>query len=241
MPQERLERGNRSGSGMIADILAMTERLKRQGWTPRSAAEAAEYATRVRYGGRGESPLVTWANANGPEVRVPDVEQRTNYTCGPAALQAGLLALGVSVPEDALAAQAGTTAAGGTSAAGLVEAAEHHGVAAQVRDGMSVDDIADCIDEGCIVLACLQARDREDGDYSHWVVPMAVKVEPGGVVVECMDPGLDGLHSILPLDEWEDRWTCLDESETIHGLAVILRGGDAPSRVALDQARMVMK
>jgi len=233
IPQERAERGNDSGAGPLAEVLSMVDRLVKQGWSRKSAAEAAEYAVGMRTRGSG---LGQWASGDGPEVRVPKVEQTTDYTCGPAALRAGLSALGVPTDEDSLAAAAGTTAAGGTSAEGLVSAAEQAGVEPEMLTGMTVDALADALDGGAVVLCCLQARDRDDADYSHWVVPVSVKPEG----IECMDPGVENAHSTLSLDDWEDRWTCLNNGDVVNGLAVVLRG-NAPARIALALPRMVMK
>lgn len=217
----------------MAEILAMTERLVRQGWSRRSAAEAAEYAVRARSGGGRGEPLEVWRRAaTGPEVRVPQVEQVTNYTCGPAALRAALAALGVPATEDDLAARAGTTASGGTNAEGLAAAAEHHGIAATIFEGTTVDDVVQGLDEGAVLLACIQALGDEDRDSSHWVVPVAVKDDGAGVVVLLMDPGVPEAHSTLTLDEFEERWTCLNNGEPVNGLAVVLRGAE-PARIAL--------
>ena len=236
--------GAAGGRGPIAEILAMQDRLVRQGWSRKSAGEAAEYAVTARSGGAGTSgagamgePLVAWANAAGPEVRVPQVEQTTNYTCGPAALRAALLALGVTASEDKLAALAHTTAAGGTHADGLAEAAGEHDVEAEVRDGYTLDELAHALDDGCVVLCCIQAT-SEPEDTSHWVVPVAVKVDPEAV--KLMDPWVENAHSTVTLDDFEERWHCLNEGEEVMGLAVVLRGG-APARIALALPTLAME
>ena len=249
IPQERALRGNRSGAerrrnhptGLKANsyliqgaatVLDAIDRAVRSGWDDLSNQwNEAEYRT------RGESAFGRWARGDGPEVRVPNVDQTTNYTCGPAALRAGMCAMGVPVEEDALAAAAGTTAAGGTSAEGLVAAAAEHGIDAEQETGMSVDSLTDLLADGCVVLCCLQARDPEPGqDFSHWVVPVSVQSDG----IECMDPGVENAHSTLSLDDWESRWTCLNEGKTVNGLAVVLRGAQ-PARIALALPRMVMK
>jgi len=222
----------------------MQDRLVKQGWSRKSAGEAAEYAVTARSSGAGASgagamgePLVAWANAAGPEVRVPQVEQTTSYTCGPAALRAALLALGVTVSEDKLAALAHTTAAGGTSADGLAEAAEEHGVEADVRDGYTLDELAAALDDGSVALCCIQAT-SEAADTSHWVVPVAVKVD--SMSVRLMDPWVENAHSTVTLDEFEERWHCLDEGEEVDGLVVLLRGA-APARIALTLPTLAME
>lgn len=178
-------RGKRGGRGYVAEVMAEAERLRGQGWSPTSAARAAEHAVAARYGkGKGarqgpvgeqqraafDIPLARWANAMGGKggvgVRVPSARQVTNYTCGPASLRAALAAFGIGRDEDELAAMAGTTADGGTSIEGLAQAAQKCGVEPEMRDAMRVDDLVELLKEGAVVLACIQAwRDPKKMPY----------------------------------------------------------------------------
>jgi predicted double-glycine peptidase len=238
-----------AGRGAIAEILAIQDRLVRQGWSRKSAGEAAEYAVMARQGGasgRGAGamgdPLVAWANAHGPEVRVPQVIQTTNYTCGPAALKAALAALGVTATEDKLAELALTTAAGGTNASGLAEAAEEFGVTATVYEDGTLEELAHALDAGCVALCCVQVyydlNDYLIDDSSHWVVPVAVKVVED--VVRMMDPTVENAHSTATLSEFEQRWHCLDSGKEVIGLCVVLEG-EAPARIALALPALAME
>lgn len=226
-----------AGRGPLAEALVMAERLReRHGWSAKSAAEAAEHAVRARYGSRG---LAVWA-AKGVEVRVPQVRQATNYTCGPACLRAALAAIGIAATEDELAVDADTTAQGGTCAAGLAEAAIVRGAKAEVVDGLTVDRLVELLADGCVVIAGLQAYAREasGGDYEdfwengHWVVPVAIRIEEDPPKVLAMDPLIDGAHSALTIDEWEERWHTWDGGEQTVGLGVVLQG-EQPARMAL--------
>lgn len=176
-------------------------------------------------GGRGEI-----------EVRVPESKQRTDYSCGPAALRGALSAFGVGAEEDDLAALAHTSASGGTSVHGIAEAAEHFGIHAEVFEQMSLDDLAEHLAQGCVVIACIQAGDDEDGyDSSHWVVPCAIRHEETGVVVECMDPSVENVRSVASIEEFAARWHCVDMGERVEGLGLVLRG-DAPANMtAIEQ------
>lgn len=195
-------------------------------------------------------PLSRWANGllggkggnegdegdEGDEVgvRVPESPQETNYTCGPAALRGALAAFGLGAEEDELAAAAGTSASGGTSAEGLAQAAEQQGLEVEVLEGMTLGELTDCLARGCVALACIQAGEEEAGyDSSHWVVPCRV----GDGEVECMDPSVEGARSVCSEEEFLARWHCVDMSEQVSGLAVLLRG-DAPANMtAIDQAQ----
>jgi len=190
-------------------------------------------------------PLARWAAAMGGKggvgVRVPRVRQVTNYTCGPAALRAALAAFGIGREEDELAALAGTTADGGTSIEGLAYAAQQCGVEPEKREAMRIDDVVDALKEGAVVLACIQAwKDPKkmhatDGspyessyDNSHWVVPCAITDMGDAVVVECMDPSVDNARAIISVNEFEERWHCINMMEQVNGLALVLRG-DRPA------------
>lgn len=167
-------------------------------------------------------------------VRVPNVQQGTAYTCGPAALRGALQAFGVGADEDELAAAAGTTADGGTSAEGLVAAAETVGVDAEVKSGLSVRDVESLIEEGSVVIACVQApRSDGDGDASHWVVVTAVRDE----FVELMDPTVPDAATVVPVDEFESDWRGYDEGGMQHGLAVVLTGDVDPATATIAQPR----
>jgi ABC-type bacteriocin/lantibiotic exporter with double-glycine peptidase domain len=176
------------------------------------------------------------------QVRVPTTEQATNYTCGPAALRSALGAYGIGAEEDAIAAKADTSASGGTSVLGLADAAREFGVDADIVRGMTVDELRQHLDDGHVVLACIQSGDDEDSyEFSHWVVPCALTVLPdAGVMVECMDPAADGLHSVLRLDDFEARWHCLDMGERMNGLALVVVG-DGPADFATIRTAVVAK
>lgn len=255
----------RGGRGETEEILLRAERLQRAGWPRESAIKAASFAVsgrrgrgrgvpsleertafdmpaeRFRGGGKGP-PLLRWARAvlggRGGEVavRVPESPQETNYTCGPAALRGALAAFGVGAEEDALAAAAQTSASGGTSIIGLAEAAREQGLEAEEVEGMTLDDLVACLDDGRVVVACIQSGDDEEGfDSSHWVVPCAVRDEAGVLVVECMDPAVEGARSVAPVDEFLARWHCVDMGERVEGLGLVLTGAEPAVMTAIAQ------
>lgn len=195
------------------------------------AYDKAEKGTR---GGRGEPAVRSWARsylergAAGPEVRVPKARQATDYTCGPAALRAALAAFGIGVGENDLAADAGTTAAGGTSAEGLAGAAEKQGVKANVVAALGLDQLRDEMAAGRVVIVALQAGDDVGGyEATHWVVPTFVP-EDEGELVELMDPSLDHVRARLSAEEFAARWHGIDMGEEVDGLGVVIEG-DAPA------------
>jgi hypothetical protein len=139
------------------------------------------------------------------------------------------------VDEDTLAAEAGTGARDGTSIHGLSAAAEAHGARAEIVEGLTVDDLVEYLTTGCVVVACIQSGDDPVGfGSSHWVVPCAVTDEGSAVVVECMDPAVDGARSASTVDEFAQRWHCIDMGEEIAGLGLILRGDRPANMTAIE-------
>lgn len=200
-------------------------------------------AERFRGSGKGAEPALTrWAGAilggRGGEVavRVPDSPQDTNYTCGPAALRGALAAFGIGVDEDELAADAETSASGGTSVKGLAYAAKARGLAADEVTGMSLEDLMTHLDGGQVVLACIQAGpDAASYDSSHWVVPCAVQWSTSNAItVEMMDPSVDGARSVCSAAEFLERWHCMDMGEEIGGLALVVTGDEPANMTAID-------
>lgn len=251
-------RGGRGGASVVGEVLLAVQRLQRSGWSPEGALKAATFAIEARGGkggrkarGRGvpspqeaaalDIPLTRWASAllggrGEIGVRVPESPQRTNYTCGPAALRGALSAFGVGSEEDELAALAKTSAAGGTSVHGLADAAEHFGFEAEVFEHMSVDDLAEHLAQGDVVIACIQAGDDEtDFDSSHWVVPCAIRDDAAGIVIECMDPSVENARSVATIEEFADRWHCVDMGERVEGLALVIRGDSPANMTAIEQ------
>lgn len=219
----------RGGRGEAADLLREVAKLERAGWSRKGAIDAAEFAERAR-SGRG------LAGGGEVAVRVPEAQQTTTYSCGPAALRGALSAFGIGAEEDELAATAGTTAAGGTSVQGLQQAAEEAGVDAEIVDGMSVEELVEHLQEGRVILACVQAGSDPEKDSSHWIVPCVVTdLEDGTTVVESMDPSEEGMRSVTTAADFDLRWRCIDMGEQIEGLALVLTGDGPANMTAIEQ------
>lgn len=168
-------------------------------------------------------------------VRMRPREQRTGYTCGPAALAGVLEAFGMPTDEDALAALAGTSADRGTSAGGLVEAACAMGLEAMAVRELTVEDAADLLSAGVQVVACVQAPRAgslgPDEDASHWVVVLGVD----GEVVRMMDPSVGTAHVEMACDDFGARWYGYDDGEVVDGVAVLVaRPGSGPALADLE-------
>jgi predicted double-glycine peptidase len=126
------------------------------------------------------------------ELALPDVRQSTSHTCSAAALLAVLAYYGIDAREDRLSQALGATPEAGAPPQAIVRVARAHGLTAQLREGLTVDDLARETRAGRPVLIAIQAwREgrrlyRDDWEDGHYVVVVAV--ERDLVVVE--DPSL---------------------------------------------------
>ncbi len=160
------------------------------------------------------------------ELALPDVRQSTSYTCSAAALLAVLAYYGIEAREDRL----GATPEDGAPPPAIVRVARAHGLSAELREGLSVDDLARETRAGRPVLIAIQAwrdrprRYRDDWEDCHYVI--VIGVERDRVVVE--DPSLLGSRGVLTRAELEERWHDTDGKRRYLRLGILF-GGRAPS------------
>ena len=108
-------------------------------------------------------------------IDYPETRQVFNFDCGANALVSVLVFAGLEEREDRVAALAGTTKAG-TSTAGILRVLNYYGLPFVARQRMRPDDLRAAIDNGFPTLITLQAyREshrpyRELWDDGHWVV-----------------------------------------------------------------------
>ncbi len=137
-------------------------------------------------------------------------EQKTDYSCGAAALLSVLRYWKVYFgSEKALYPILGTTPKDGTNPGGLVRGAQHFGLQAEFKTELRLSDLELAIAEGQTVILDLQAWpdnydqpwiDRwEDG---HYVVLMALDE----TYLYAMDPSTGGAYTYLSKAEFLERW-----------------------------------
>jgi len=162
---------------------------------------------------------------------VPDVRQSTRYTCGASALEAVLLYFGVEKIEDDLAEELDTTSEDGTTAEDLVRVAKAHGLKAEKRENMTLDDISKCMSEEHPVIVAIQAWPSDgDKDLSktygdgHYVV--AIGMDDENVYFE--EPSLLGSRGVLTHKDFLERWHDKEEDgDRVQHLGIVF-GGKAP-------------
>ena len=176
-----------------------------------------------------------------PLASVPDVRQSTGYTCGAAALQAVLAYWGAEEREDRLAVRLKSTPEAGTHPLDIVRVAREYGLAAELREGLSLDDLEAALDAGTTVIVDLQAwRDRTDvpwtetWDDGHYMVLLGM--DGGSLYFE--DPSLLGARGVIPRDEFVARWhdyegePPLDPTDRKYVRMAMFFRGSRPSAVA---------
>jgi predicted double-glycine peptidase len=174
------------------------------------------------------------------ELAVPDVRQATTYTCSASALQAVLAYYGDEKREDQLATELGATPEDGAPPEQITRVARAHGLTADQRDNMTVDDLAVEVGKGHPVIVDIQAWSdtprsswADDWDDGHYVIVVAV--EPDRVVFE--DPSVLGSRAELSRKEFTERWHDADLGRR-HIRTGIVFGGKPPAarpaRVHLD-------
>jgi predicted double-glycine peptidase len=196
----------------------------------------------VRFGRWGAvaavSALLIAAAAGGDVAReprllpVPLVSQATPWTCGAAALMAALLYFGVfDEPESRLDTELGATPEQGVPPQRIAQEARAFGLTADVRAGMTLDELAAEVGRGSLVIVAIQAWPArpttdpaagwEDG---HYVVVVGVDESR----VYFMDPSVRTGYAYLSRAELVRRWHDYDMVEgrrqAYQRLGIVLRG-----------------
>ena len=177
--------------------------------------------------------LVLGCSTEHRELAVPDVRQATDYTCGASALQAVLAYYGIETREDLLARELGADPNKGVNPPAIIRVARARGLTAELRQGMTVGEIAAIVHAGSPVLVALQAWSdkprstyRDDWDDGHYAIIIAV--EPDAVVFE--DPSVLGSCAVLSRGEFEDRWHDTDGTHRYVRMGIIFSGKNPVSR-----------
>jgi predicted double-glycine peptidase len=139
---------------------------------------------------------------------LPLTPQSTPYTCGVASLQSVLAYYGEEWREDDLAQELKADPDEGTRYGELVRFAHNIGLKAEVRQNMTIDDLAKAVEADHPVIVAIQAwsdhprnyeDDWEDGHYS---VVIGIDDEK----VYLMDPSTIGNYTFIPIPQFLARW-----------------------------------
>lgn len=174
------------------------------------------------------------------ELAIPDVRQATDYTCSASALQAVLAYYGIEKREDELAKELGATPEDGAPPEAIVRVAIAHGLTAEKREHMTVEDLAAALAQGRPVIIGLQAWSgtprtswADAWDDGHYVILVAI--EGDQLVFE--DPSVLGSRAVLSRRELEERWHDIDAGYRNIRAGIIFGGKQpvrTPARVHMD-------
>lgn len=166
---------------------------------------------------------------------VPIISQATPWTCGAASLMAALIYFGVfDEPESALDAALHATPEQGVHPRSIAAAAREHGLAAEIRTGLTLADLASELGRGAVVILDLQAWPArragppeagwEDG---HYVVLVGLDDRR----IYAMDPSVRTGYAYLERDAFLRRWHDYEvrdgRREVYERLGIVLRGQPA--------------
>jgi predicted double-glycine peptidase len=184
--------------------------------------------------------IATTALAKDPQLpgnflRVPLVRQATEYSCGPASLEAILFYWKVSdTGEQALYGLLKTTKEKGTEPLELADGAKHFGLDANYRTNLTINDIREYLDNGFTVILNIQAWPEEyekpkDGKViwkdmwknGHYIVLVGMDEE----YAYFMDPSVASGYGYLTLPGLSERWHDLvGADEKTYGIGIAIRG-----------------
>lgn len=134
-------------------------------------------------------------------LAVPDLRQEADYDCGPAAVQAVCQFHGVGPGARPDYAEAlGTTRAGGTRPAAILDLLSRLALVTTAKAGLTVTDLSRFFAAGHPVLCPIQAGEPGQESSGHWVVVVGTGL--GQVMLH--DPAA-GLR-MLSEEEWLARW-----------------------------------
>ena len=162
-------------------------------------------------------------------LRMPDVRQDVNYTCGPSSLQAVLGYYGEEHFEKDLADLCVTSSEEGTPPASLVKAAKELGYQAEVKENLSLEDLQKSVDAGVPVIIAAQAwRDdvnkdkpwKDLWDDGHYMV--VIGLDHKNVFFE--DPSTFQSKGSIPRDEFLERWHDVDNNVPCNHLGIFVTG-----------------
>jgi hypothetical protein len=158
-------------------------------------------------------------------LNVPTIRQSTDYSCGAATFSSILAFYGHDLPEKEVIDLMGTTKEG-TNPESFLSGAKKFKLKSELREGMTIKNLRECLDERIPVILCIQAwgnkkdynKEWEDG---HYVA--AIGYDLKGFYF--MDPSQIG-YSYLETGDLEDRWHDIrkDKKKTYTHLGIIIYG-----------------
>lgn len=168
---------------------------------------------------------------------IKQTRQTTDYSCGACALQSVMSYWGKDVDERELMRLLGTTPEEGSHPEALIRVAQEHGLSAELRANLTLDEVAAETAKGrpAIVLgqlwrsqAASAANIEEEWDCGHWFIALAV--DDKNVYIQ--DPWVRMGRGFMPREAFEACWHNVmggDRSKPVQSHVAIFIHGDQPA------------
>lgn len=153
---------------------------------------------------------------------VPDVRQSTDYTDGPSALQAILSYWGIDKGEYELTVSCLTDEANGTEPMNIVNASKGAGLLSYLKTNLTMAELNDSIERLIPVIVTL----NDSGLHERYMVVIGLDDE--NVFLE--DPAILGSRTVIPYEEFTNRWRYSGEDNQTYLRPGIFIVGESPAK-----------
>lgn len=165
-------------------------------------------------------------------IKIPDIRQYNEYSCGSACLLALLSYWGVyEGNEKALAKRLGTNHKDGTSSQKIAAVARDYGLKAAVKHDCDISDLRDALDNSNPPIVNFQAwSDKKVTDWSdRWAdghYAICVGIDDDHIYLR--DPVIYNKTGYISIDSFQERWHDVgDDKKPIYRMAIFI-SGDSP-------------
>ena len=152
-------------------------------------------------------------------LNVPNVNQPSNFTSGPASLQAVLAYYGSNTSLDTLVNMTNSTQENGTLPQAIVQTASNLGFSAVIKENMTLENLQLYVLQGTPVIVYAQAWKNNGTNNQNWTddqnndhYMVVIGIDTTNVYFE--DPAILGSRGYIPNQEFLDRWHDTYENST---------------------------
>jgi predicted double-glycine peptidase len=140
------------------------------------------------------------------KIKLPGIQQKDAYACGPATLQSIMSYFGVGPEEQSEYSKALKTNKTGTKPEKIIKFARKYGLKAKMKEGMSVKDLEKELDLKHPVICAVQSWGDEeyyaDRYYGHYIVAVGYDLKN----IYFLDPLVEGYWGYITKKKFLSRW-----------------------------------
>lgn len=149
---------------------------------------------------------------NAIKINLPNVQQSTWFSCGPACVQSVMAYFGVGPDEqDEYVERLKAEPYGGTAPNDIVNFCKEYGLSVKLVKNMKIEALVNFLEKGRPVICAIQAYGTKK-DYKNWIkghYVVAIGYDKKHIYFE--DPLITGKRAFVPIDEFIDRWHDYDK------------------------------